>query len=33
MIRTENKEIVINSDDLLECLYNCLLYTSDAADD
>ena len=25
MIRTENKEIVINSDDLLECLYNDIL--------
>jgi len=25
MIRTENKEIVINSEDLLECLYNDIL--------
>ena len=25
MIKTENKEIVINSDDLLECLYNDIL--------
>lgn len=25
MIKTENKEIVINSDDLLECLYNDVL--------